>query len=290
MANFLIIIQSDTSSVFSTIAKASTLTAQNTTLDSYDYWTMTIAIIACVVSLGSFFIAYQTLVSQRQTEKNTQTLSISSLVKMLNHILEIAYINSIRSCAILKKLEDASYTEYPFANQVRYMKLPQHYILAEKCSGLPQDAYLELVKLNRAVSKYNEQLDFFFSTLKDESLSRDIKEYEATRLRYESLWLLFYMSKTIKSINADREDGGLVLTPFEVITNVHETFSQDAGNGNVQIVNLPEEIVNFYTEVAVADGYKDKTMMEMVNSDINIFLGKNKRDEIFIPMIKVNAE
>ena len=58
MIDILTNIQSDTSSVFSTIAAASTLTAQNTTLDSYDYWTITIAIVACIVSVASYKVYF----------------------------------------------------------------------------------------------------------------------------------------------------------------------------------------------------------------------------------------
>lgn len=287
MIDILTNIQSDTSSVFSTIAAASTLTAQNTTLDSYDYWTITIAIVACIVSVASFYVAYMTLSSQRETERNTRNLSVDDLVKMLNHILEVAYINSIRSCALFKKMKDALYAEYPFANQVRYMRLPLDYILEEKCNDLSSNSYLQLVKLNRAISKYNEQLDFCFNTLKDGVLSTDIKKYEAKRLRYESVWLLCRISETIQLIIKENEVDDEIPSPFAVFTNTHEAFSQDAGNNDVQMVELPKEIVELYIQAAVVDEQDQVSLIKIVESDINILLGQNKRGEIYIPMIPV---
>lgn len=285
------ILQADTNSVYSTIVAVNDGAKFGTVQGPYEYLTIFVAIIACIVTIGSFWIAYLTLNSQRKTEENTERMPFENMKDMLRHIFDIAYMNFIRSCAVFKKMEDSDLKAYPYVNQIKYMKLPIQYILLKECKKLTSESYVQLVKLSWACMKYNEGLTFYFDCFKDTGISRELKQSELVRFRYESAWMMCNIKSTIETISEkcgsasdcasmDKSDSGFA---FTAIDRVHRNFGDDAVVLENQDIQLPQNILDFCWSL-VGESDRD-SLHEIINSDINVFLGKNKRGEMFIPMM-----
>lgn len=282
-------------SVFSSIAVASQETAKNTTLGTYDYWTIAIAVIACIVSLGSLYIAGLTLVSQRKTEMNTSLMGKDKLQDMLVKLLGLAYINMIRSTVIYNKWSAANFEGYPHNDIVSYMRFPLSYIKAERCSGLNSDQYVGLLELSRILSDYNSRLETKFANFQNPAISRELHERDIVRLQYESTWLvkrhidiLMLLNDVFPENNVDAMSrahaGRWVLERcMDKILTTSRAFNEDC-------LVMPEPCKNLPGSLEILNEYftnEDKrTLDEMVSKDIAIMSGKNKRMEDFVCMVK----
>ncbi len=288
-------------SVFSSIAVASQETAKNTTLGTYDYWTIAIAVIACIVSLGSLYIAGLTLVSQRKTEMNTSLMGKDKLQDMLVKLLGLAYINMIRSTVIYNKWSAANFEGYPHNDIVSYMRFPLSYIKAERCSGLNSDQYVGLLELSRVLSDYNSRLETKFANFQNPAISRELHERDIVRLQYESTWLVKRHIDTLMQLNNALPKGDGEETMEELMARraaakvtlercmnkiriTSSAFNEDCPVTPVPCENLPASLEMLY---GYFEGDEKKTELnEMIAKDIAIMSGKNKRIEDFVCMVK----
>ena len=281
------IIQSDTTSVFSAIAKTSQQTADNTALGPYDFWTILIAVLALSVSAASFYIAKKTLESQQKTEKNTSRLSKESVVKVLEHVFERAYVNYVRSCVILHKLQKGEYRSYPSRDQVSYMKLPLEYVIMDGCNELSEAKLIGLVKLQSSMASYNERLAYRFGVFENAQLPVDIKSREANRLHVESVFMMVLVDKTMKQINdyVDLE----VPSPdtLAVTERRSKELIQDAqpDTAQIKVEDVDKNLLlNAVERLYGSNDWKDG-VEALIKNNISVMSGQNKRNEDFVLMI-----
>ena len=266
------------STVFSSIALASQQTADNTTLGSYDYMTITIAVIACVVSLISLYIAKRTLDSQVQTERNTRSISVDNLVKMLMKLLSKAYVSLVRSSVLKTKWSETGYEGCPHNDIIGYMKFPVNYIQAEVCAVLKEPQYIALLELKCLLADYNERLERRFTSFYNKETPALIKIRDINRLEMESCWTIKRIIEVINIVSGT----DMTKESLETIQNTSSAFNDDISDKDLTIeIPIPEcvQIIDSFTDEDFA------LFKKMIENNLKVFYGHNKRGEDYICII-----
>lgn len=274
----------DSTELFVSIATTSRQTAENTALGQYDFSTIMLSLLAFFVSVASLYVARRTLDSQEQTEANTKRVSKQSLIKMVEHLFELAYVDYIRSCAILHKFSLSSlYTSYPSLDQVSYMAFPLEYVLLDYCGEITEDNQIALIKLKRAMASYNDRLEYRFDCFRDSSIPVDVKKREVQRLQFESAWMMVLIDRTLKQMRGV-EDLEMPSSDIVAIVNSKNVdIGADAPSAAYSTASIAPmlDIVRHLFSPDVWSGSVDEAM----KLSVCIMAGLNKRGEEYVPMI-----
>ena len=274
--------QIDTS-VFSSIALASQTTAFNTTLGTYDYLTIAIAVVACVVSFISLYIAKLTLDSQVQTEMNTRSISVDNLVTMLNKLLGVAYIGFVRSSVLKTKWAAAEYEGYPHNDIIEYMKFPVDYVQAELCSALEEQQYISLLELKRVLVDYNSRLVRRFANFYNPEIPTEIKKRDLNRMELESCWTIKRIVEVINAVSGENR----VKESLQTIRMTSSDFADDATAVDQTVkIPLPEclQIIDSFPEEDL------EVFKSMLESNLKVFYGSDKRGDEYVCIINTEKE
>ena len=276
----------DSTELFVSIATTSRQTAENTALGPYDFSTIMISLLAFFVSVASLYVAKRTLDSQEQTEANTKRVSKQSLIKMVEHLFELAYVDYIRSCGILHKFSQYSFVfnSYPSLDQVSYMAFPLEYVLLDHCGEITEDNQIALIKLKRAMASYNDRLEYRFDCFRDSSIPVDVKKREVQRLQFESAWMMVLIDRTLKQMRGVED----LEMPSSDIVAIVNSKNVDIGADAPSAAHLSTagiapmlDIVRGLFSPDVWSGSVDEAM----KISVCIMAGRNKRGEEYVPMI-----
>lgn len=266
--------------LFSSIASSTRATADNTTLSDYDYWTMAIAVVACLVSVVSLYIARQTWKSQEKTERNTRMISIGTLSSLLLKLLGVAYTGFIRASVIKAKWSETGFAGFPHDDLIGYMKFPVDYVQAESCSDLEEDQFIALVQLRRVLDDYNERLVRRFANFRSVGVPVGMKERDISRMELEACWTIKRIIETIKVLNGSADVAEECIEALRVTSSA---FCDDGSTPDKALsVRIPEC-------VSILDGtFTDETFVRfkgMVEENLKVFHGRDKRNDEYVCII-----
>lgn len=270
-----LITQMDTA-VFSSIAIASQQTADNTTLGQYDYWTIIIAVFALIV-------AFATFMSQRQTEKNTRTISLDCQIKMLKELFMKTYMNFIRISALKYKWETLDYKGYPYDDFVCRMKLTLQYLNLESCVSLNENQYLKMLKLKQQLDEYNERLKVRFELFKNKDTHEDIKKIGLNSIERELALLLKIIIDVKKSLDKKSKDDFYIKCLSDI--RAVETIIKEDSNQNQ---NQENENVCVPGSVKLIDIFVGSELLEFescVKRCIEYYIGTDKRNVEYVKIV-----
>lgn len=276
-----LISQMDTA-VFSSIAIASQQTANNTTLGYYDYWTIIISILAFVVALASFWIAKETLSSQRKTERNTRTISLECQVKMLNELFKKAYTNFIRIAVLKRKWAKSKYRGFPYDDIVCRMKLTLQYLHLESCSSLSENQYVKLLRLSQLLDEYNERLSVRFNNFRNKEISEEIKKMGLDSIERELALLIKVIVDAKREIegNADADFYAKCISEIAVVER--DMRGDSKLSQSHEDIDVPES-------VKLLDIFPQPELLKLEDSVkrcIGAYLGTDKRGVEYVKIIE----
>lgn len=187
MRLFFFLMQNDT--ILNKIAEASTRTALNTTLNSFDWVSFAVALIALVVAFVTLYytivtlnVTKKTLVSQERTERNTRKISFESQSDLLSALLSDIFYRFADICAIHIYLEQHNYTCYPNEKYFNDLKLSLTYIQENSDVRENNDIYIDLAMLKERVSDYNDMLRTYSDTISNSEAPQEIREGSITSM------------------------------------------------------------------------------------------------------------
>ncbi len=275
----------DSTELFVSIATTSRQTAENTALGPYDFSTIMLSLLAFFVSVASLYVAKRTLDSQEQTEANTKRVSKQSLIKMVEHLFELAYVDYIRSCGILHKfsLSSFSFNSYPSLDQVSYMAFPLEYVLLDHCGEITEDNQIALIKLKRAMTSYNDRLEYRFDCFRDSSIPVDVKKREVQRLQFESAWMMVLIDRTLKQMRGVEDLENPSSDIVTIVNRKNDDIKADAPSAAYSTASIAPmlDIVRHLFSPDVWNG----SVEEAMKLSVCIMVGLNKRGEEYVPMI-----
>lgn len=271
-------IQIDTSA-FSTLFSASRMTARNTTLSTYDYTTIIIAAVALVVSLASLYIAKCTLDSQKKTEQNTRTISLSTLLSMLNKLLVLSYVNFVRASVMKAKWSTKAYAGFPHNDIIGYMRFPLDYIQVDRCNDLTEKQYVCLLELTRVLRDYNDRLDRRFANFIDSDVPVKIKERDLNRIEFEACWTMKRIIESINTVKGSDSIGECI----KAISETSKSFMDDASSDKPGEKLSAPECTSMLKQLFAA-GYDD--FVSQMENNLSVLNGCDKRGEEYVCIIE----
>ncbi len=177
--NFAILLV-DTDEIFNEIAKASATTADNTTLGLFDWFSISIAIVALLVASFSLYYAIATLrvsratlLSQQKTESNTRRISFemqTNMLAALNTQLFLFFAKWEAGLIYLDNHRDLCYPDRTFWGN---MRLTSSYVQENSDIGENSDLYINLSLLREMIMTYNEELKSYSDIFSEERVDND---------------------------------------------------------------------------------------------------------------------
>lgn len=164
------------------IAESSELTALNTALGSFDWFSMLIAFVALLVSVFSLYYAIVTLKvsrdaldSQERTERNTRRVSFETQSILLAALRQDAFLKFADLCAMNIQMHKYEYTCYPDKKHINNLRFSLSYIQEDSDNKDDNFIYLQLAFLKEKISDYNVMLNAYERILSDYHSSSEIK-------------------------------------------------------------------------------------------------------------------
>lgn len=262
--------------VFMSIAETSETTAQNTTLGTFDYVTLLVAVIALGVSVISVCIAQKTLKFQEKTSNNTVRMDLKEQIQLLTVLLSQAYVVFVYFAALKIEWKRLGYDGYPYVD-IQDWTFPQNFIQIEACSAeLDSKQRESLLSLERKLKGFNKELERRFSKYATTEIPMEVKKQDSKYMEYLSYSLMRVVAKEIqilKQISA-KDHAEDCMKAFENISG--QLNSGYEGAGLQYDVQLPDYVVGFGT----LSEEQFERLKEMLQRDIKTLCnGRNWRGE-----------
>lgn len=166
---------------------------------SWDY-------IASIIAFVALIIAYITLRSQRETQRNTEPKirRVSQKILLNQLILKIfdSYIILTAIQIVLKKKE---FSLYPSEEIIMNLKIDENTLHTELFFQEPQK-YEAIHKLLTKVEQFNIKMDIINNHLKDHNIPPDYYSKEMNQVTAQSVTLANVWSKVMTELYGDNDD------------------------------------------------------------------------------------
>ena len=158
-------------------------------LNIYDWIAVLIALLSLIIAFSSFYVAFKTLKSQRQTEKNTlPVINLDIQRFQLCDLIRKLLDGHMRLTALWHLLNTYAFKVYPTERILRLIKIPQDIIHIE----IFYNNYVHyrcMQGLIDMIDDYNISIDILENHLKDSSVDSDFlyKEFFHVTNKNDSL-------------------------------------------------------------------------------------------------------
>ena len=143
-------------------------------LNIYDWIAVLIALLSLIIALSSFYVAFKTLKSQRQTEINTLPIINNDIQEfLLGDLITKLLDGHLRLTAMWYILNETNFKKYPSEHFLRLITIPQDNIYIELFYD-NYHRYRTIQGLIELINEYNSIVEVLEEHLKRKSIEADI--------------------------------------------------------------------------------------------------------------------
>lgn len=271
--------------------------ADNTSFGTIDAISFVIAILALISGLVALLYSHLTYVSQKKTEKHTETTQGNTaritllsqkglLVDMVRHL----YRNLVVTYAINTKLEHYGYEKcYPSEEHLIKLKSPIENIHLDAFYS-NEELYKKMNHLYLLLRNYNTEIDISLRHFPQNGLDINVKKRDMATLMYKP-GLLVENIKSVLELMCPNENVPLLLAK-EINNSFYGNQHRPHGSEwqytfREYDVSQSQFITAIFSHVNLTDNVNNN-FLEMFNADAYLECGKNETDSDKIYMIMFN--
>lgn len=269
------------------ISASTSTTAENTTLNWYDYSALFVAILALVTSFAAMIYAKRTYASQKLTEENTSNtqsntkrISLNSQKGLLIDLVRHLYRNLVVTYAIKTKLDHLGYdTHYPSEEHLLKLKAPVENIHLDAFYEKDED-YKQMNKLYLQLRNYNTEIDAALRHFPVQEVSTVIKKHDIDTLMFKPGYLVGQIIETLCKLFPSED---IYREASDIILDVAMTNQKDK-HGDPwphDFVPYDDHDSRFITSIFAHTTHglsADREFLEMFNADALIECGNNNKN------------